>query len=226
MENGKLNLSRDDFLAAVDELAATEAPSGNADFARQAATIDEKTVAALYGERIRSAREWKGFTLDEVSLKTGIDKPLLERVEGGDALLPLGLLIRVVKTLSLRLADVISRGQEPFTVVRSDERKSFQRIENKETGSYGYEYESLAPKKKGKTMEPFVVTLYPMENLEPSSHEGQEFLYVLEGEIEVSLEGRRTVLGKGDAIYYDSQDTHLVEAHGGKPARIVAVLSS
>ena len=223
MHDKKMDLSRDDFLAAVDVLTTTATGGEAAGSPDQAIPIGEKHKAALYGERIRSAREWKGFTLDEVALKTGIERPLLEKVEEGRALLPLGLLVRVVKVLSLRLADVISRGEEPFTIVRSNERKSFQRFGDPEGG---YEYESLAPKKKGKTMEPFVVTLYPMENLEASSHEGQEFLYVLEGQISVVLEGKQTVLDPGDAIFYDSQDTHLVRAHGDTPARIVAVLSS
>jgi quercetin dioxygenase-like cupin family protein len=223
MHDDKLDLSRDDFMAAVDVLTTTATDDGAAVAPDQATPIGEKHKAALYGERIRSAREWKGFTLDEVALKTGIERSLLEKVEGGQALLPLGLLVRVVKVLSLRLADVISRGEEPFTIVRANERRSFQRFGDPEGG---YEYESLAPKKKGKAMEPFVVTLYPMENLESSSHEGQEFLYVLEGQISVVLEGKETVLGPGDAIYYDSQDTHLVRAHGDTPARVVAVLTS
>jgi quercetin dioxygenase-like cupin family protein len=75
-------------------------------------------------------------------------------------------------------------------------------------------------------MEPFLVTLYPTESLEPSTHEGQEFLYVLEGEIVVELEGKDHRLGPGDAIYYDSIDTHLVRAGGDQPAKIVAVLKS
>lgn len=225
MHDDKMELSRNDFLAAVDALATAEEGEGVTS-STNAAPIDDQQTAALYGERIRGAREWKGFTLDEVAIKTGLDRDLLAQVEAGDALLPLGQLIRVVKVLSLRVADVISRGQEPYTVVRADERRSVQRFGGGTGGGYGYEFESLAPKKKGKTMEPFVVTLYPMENLSPSSHEGQEFLYVLEGEIAVTLEGKVTVLGPGDAVYYDSQDNHLVTAHGDTPARIVAVLSS
>ncbi len=224
MNDGKLDLSRKDFMAAVDELAT----SGEGDvtaLADQPVPIDGHQKAALYGERIRSAREWKGFTLDEVALKTGIDRVQLEKVEEGRAMLALGQLIQVAKVLSLRLADVISRGQEPFTVVRAGERRSFARGGDQE-GEHGYEFESLAPKKKGKAMEPFVVTLYPLEGLKASSHEGQEFLYVLEGRIAVSLEGRETLLDPGDSIYYDSHDTHLVQAHGDKPARIVAVLTS
>ena len=225
MHDDKLKLSRDDFLTAVDELAGGDSTRDEGAPASPERAQD-KEMAALYGERIQQAREWKGFTLSEVSYKTGIEQAVLESAEKGQTVLPLGLLIRVAKALSLRLADIISRGEEPFTIVRAGEGKCLERFAEDGAGTHGYEFESLAPKKKSKTMEPFLVTLFPTEYLQPSSHEGQEFLYVLEGEIEVQLEGKAHRLGPGDAIYYDSVDTHLVKASGDKPAKIVAVLKS
>ena len=75
-------------------------------------------------------------------------------------------------------------------------------------------------------MEPFVVTLHPSDADEPSAHDGQEFIYVLEGQMDVLVGETKDVLGPGDAIYYDSGDIHLVKAHGDKPAKILAVLIS
>jgi len=217
----KLNLSREDFLTAVDALSIS---TGDSTDAERVAMSDSET-AALYGERIRMAREWKGFTLDELAIKTGLEKAYLEKAEAGEEMLPLGVLVKVAKTLSLRLADVISRGQEPFTVVRSGEGRALHRTGSSDRG-FGYRYESLAPNKKGKTMEPFLVTLFPHQSMLTSSHEGQEFLYVLEGEVEVTLEGKKNRLSPGDSIYYDSIDEHLVIAYGDAPAKIVAVLST
>lgn len=226
MIDDKLDLSRKDFLAAVEEAAVSGRPGLTPDsVAIPVEDTTDRERAELYGERIRAAREWKGFSIDEVSLKTGIEKNYLVQVEKGEALLPIGLIIKVAKTLSLRLADVISRGQEPFTIVRAGEGTGVHRLERK-GGGYGYEYESLAPKKKGKTMEPFLVTLYPMEKLQSTFHEGQEFMYVLNGQVEVTLEGQVHILSAGDAVYYDSNDNHFVRAYGDKPAKIVAVLSS
>lgn len=218
MNDDKLTLSRNDFIAAVDALSSGK---GAVDATHLA---DNGTQASLLGERIRMAREWKGFTIEEVALKTGLEKETLQMAEAGEVSLPLGSLIKVAKSLSLRLADVIARGREPFTVHRSGEGRSLHRFGGSTSG-YGYSYESLAPNKKGKTMEPFLVTLYPQETLTPSSHEGQEFIFVLDGEIEVTLEGNKSILRKGDAIYYDSLDEHLVKAHGTELARIVAVFS-
>ena len=75
-------------------------------------------------------------------------------------------------------------------------------------------------------MQPFIVTLMPAAADEPSSHDGQEFIYVLDGEMEVVVGDTRDVLKAGDAVYYDSTTIHLVKAHGDKPARILAVLTS
>ena len=221
MIDEKLTLSRDDFIAAADALAISGEGAIDATHVGEAGGAH----ASLLGERIRMAREWKGVTIDEVALKTGIEKGELAKAEAGEVSLPLGSLIRIANTLSLRLADIIDRGREPYTVVREGQGRPLHRYGGS-SSSYGYSYESLAPNKKGKAMEPFLVTLYPNDTLVPSSHEGQEFLFVLEGEIEVTIEGKSNVLRHGDAIYYDSLDQHLVKAHGTVPARIVALLSA
>jgi transcriptional regulator with XRE-family HTH domain len=192
----------------------------------KAKEMAEEEKAVNHGEMLRITREKRGFSLDELAKRTGISRDALARLEAGESVLPLGQLIKLSKTLSLRMADVISPGKEPFTIVRSDQAQSFSRFGKMRETSYGYEYKSLAAGKKDRTMEPFIVTLHPSEADEPSSHDGQEFIYVLEGEMEVFIEGIRDVLKPGDAVYYDSTSTHLVKAHGGKPAKILAVLVS
>ena len=74
-------------------------------------------------------------------------------------------------------------------------------------------------------MEPFMITLAPAGTEEErSTHDGQEFIYVLEGGVEVRLGGEVHILEPGDAIYYDSTAPHLVKCRGDEPARILAVL--
>jgi len=186
----------------------------------------EKESAQGHGQRIKATRERRGFTLEELSERSGIDLQTLKDVEEGRTFLPIGQLIRLSKALSLRMSDFIATGEEPFTIVRMDQRRKFARFgEVKRTG-HGYEYESLAPNKKDRVMEPFIVTLYPAAADEPSAHDGQEFIYVLEGEMEVIIGEHRDVLRPGDAVYYDSTTSHLVKATGDKPVKILAVLTS
>lgn len=179
-----------------------------------------------HGLKVKSARENLGFSIKELSDKVGIPADLLEEVEKGERILPLGQLIKVSKALSLKMADFIAAGDKAFSIVRAEERKSFKRFGKSREEHRGYEYESLASDKKDRLMEPFIVTLHPTDADEASSHDGQEFIYVIEGQMEVLVGETRDVLGPGDAIYYDSGDTHLVKAHGDKPAKILAVLIS
>lgn len=178
------------------------------------------------GDMLRAIREKRGFTLEELGERTGIGKEVLAQIEAGMFVPPLGQLIKLSKALSLRMSDFISPGEESFTIVKSDQRQSFSRFGKVRETSYGYEYESLAVRKKNREMEPFIVTLHPSEAEEPSTHDGQEFIFVLEGEIEVTIKGFRDILKTGDAVYYDSTDPHLLKAHGGKSAKILAVLIS
>jgi transcriptional regulator with XRE-family HTH domain len=193
------------------------------------AKVREKTEgekASTHGDMLRTIREKRGFSLDELAARTGIGRDALAQFEAGEFMPPLGQLIKLSKALSLRMADVISPGEESFTIVKSDQRLSFSRFGKAREASYGYEYESLAARKKNRGMEPFIVTLHPSGADKPSTHDGQEFIYVLEGEMEVMIEGTRDILKPGDAVYYDSTNMHLLKAHGGKPAKILAVLLS
>ncbi len=75
-------------------------------------------------------------------------------------------------------------------------------------------------------MEPFIIDVHPPENedYQLSSHEGEEFIYVLEGEMEVILGNHTDVLYPGDSIYYDSTIPHRVQCHQEKSTKILAVL--
>lgn len=186
----------------------------------------EEQEAITPAQNLRAAREKRGFSVQELAQKTGISQTELELVEAGQTMLPLGQVIKLSKVLSLKMADMISVGDKAFTIVRAGERSEVQRFGKAKQASHGYEYISLAPGKKDRLMEPFLVTLHPASSDEPSSHDGQEFIYVLEGEMEVIVDDARDVLKPGDSIYYDSSTTHLVRAHGDKPAQILAVLIS
>ncbi|MDD3473895.1 MAG: XRE family transcriptional regulator [Syntrophaceae bacterium] len=194
--------------------------------------IAEVTTAAAqdrsmtHGLRLKQIRQSKGFTVEELAERSGLDAESLERMEAGEYLLPLGQLIKLSKALSLKMSDVIATGTESFTIVRADERQSVKRLGASKEAKRGYEYESLAPGKKDRAIEPFIVTLHPSDDDEKSSHDGQEFIFILEGEMEAFVDDHRAVLKPGDAIYYDSTSVHLVRAYGDKPARILAIIIS
>ncbi|OPX39741.1 MAG: hypothetical protein B1H13_09125 [Desulfobacteraceae bacterium 4484_190.3] len=186
----------------------------------------EEENPALVGERVRSVREKKGLSLTDISQRTGISESILEEIEKGDMDPPLGTVIKLAKALEMKMGYFIS-GEEtrPFTIVRHNDRTIISRYDSKKGQQYGYQYESLAPHKKDRHMEPFMVTLEPAETEEErSSHDGQEFIYVMEGTMEVRLGEEVHLLFPGDAIYYDSTVPHLVKCHGKEATKILAVL--
>ena len=205
-------------------------PSSKAeDFITHPAQVDG-TGAGLkekgsLGDRIKQAREIHSLTVEELSDRTGIDADVLKRVEGNKMIPPLGDLVKLGKALETGMSYLVSPGTDkPMTVLRADQRKETSRHLGKRAERYGYFYESLAPEKANRSMEPFMVTLTPSEEVQPSTHDGQEFLFVLQGQMMVQVSRQKEYLEPGDAVYYDSTKPHFVKCVGGRETKILAVL--
>lgn len=184
----------------------------------------EKVKEAL-GRRIQEARQLRELTLEDISSRTGIDVETLKRIESGETVPPLGQLVRLGKALDMKMGYFISPGvDKPMTVVRKGKGRAVARYGKKKAEKYGYLYESLAPEKANRMMEPFIVTLLPTEAEEFSTHDGQEFLFVLDGETKVQVGDAVEFLKPGDAVYYDSNQPHLVKSATNKKAKILAIL--
>ena len=182
---------------------------------------------AHVGEKIKELREKKTLSLKDLSDLTGFSTALLSQMENHLVSPSLGTIIKLAKALGVRVGDFLGETQgEPFSIVRKDERKKVSRFASKDGVKYGYSYESLGFEKKDRHMEPFIVTLEPatIKSAKTSVHEGEEFIFVLEGEMEVILENHTDVLYPGDSIYYDSTIPHRVQCHQDKIAKILAVL--
>jgi transcriptional regulator with XRE-family HTH domain len=186
----------------------------------------ESEEPSAVGERIRKLREHKGLSLGDVSQRTGLSEELLERIEADVVAPPLGTLTKLARALEMKMGYLLTGGEsKPFVITRKDERKPVSRHAAEQQRKYGYSYLSLSPGMRDRNLEPFLVTLSPTaEEMPGSVHEGEEFIYVLEGEMEVVLGEDRAVLYPGDSIYYHSSIPHLVKCHQDKPTKILAVL--
>jgi transcriptional regulator with XRE-family HTH domain len=179
------------------------------------------------GEKIRDLREKRGFSLQDMANRTGYSSAILSQIENHMVSPPLGSLIKLAKALEVKVGTFF--GDEPresYAIVRKDERRSISRFASKEGVSYGYSYESLGFDKKDRHMEPFLVTLEPatVKSEKLSTHDGEEFIFVLEGEMEAILGTHKDILSAGDCIYYDSTIPHKVQCHRDVPTRILAVI--
>jgi len=188
---------------------------------------DNKTQEISVGERIKTLREQKGLQLKDMADRTGFSTALISQMENHLVSPSLGTLIKLAKALDVKVGDFFGEVQaEPYTIVRKDERRTVSRFASKEGVKYGYSYEALGFEMKNRHMEPFIVTLEPatLKTSKVSSHEGEEFIYVLEGEMEVIFGNHADVLFPGDSIYYDSTIPHRVQCHQEKNTKILAVL--
>jgi transcriptional regulator with XRE-family HTH domain len=200
----------DDFVTDVTSVA------GGAEVQREKESL---------GDRIKRVREMRGLTARDLSSRTGIDVDTLGRIESGKVIPALGQLVRLGKALDRKMGYFISPGvDQPMTVVRRHERRPVSRYGETKSMLYGYAYECLAPEKANRLMEPFIVTLVPTDTEEFSTHAGQEFLYVLEGEMKVQVGDRVEFLKSGDAVYYDSNQPHFVKCVGAAATKVLAVL--
>jgi quercetin dioxygenase-like cupin family protein len=205
--------SYDDYLNNVTEFT-------------QMSEEDEEEIPEEMGKRFKKARERRGLSIFEVYLRTDLDVDYLTQIEEGQVIPPLGTVIKLAKALHVKMGYFIS-GQEgkAYTIVRQGDRKVTSRYGSEREKHYGYEYESLAPHKTDRHMEPFLITLEPSEtDEERSTHDGQEFIFVLDGQMEVRLDEEIHILEPGDSIYYESTVPHLVKCYGKEATKILAVL--
>ena len=188
------------------------------------------------GEKTKDIREDKGWSLENLAIRTGLTSSEISQIENQMVSPSLGTLIKLAGALGVSLSHFFTedskepfclvRTKEPFCLVRTEERKVVSRFASTKGKSHGYSYESLGYGKKDGKMEPFMVTLNPpdVSGVDPNCHTGEEFIFVLEGEVEVRLGDHTDVLRPGDSIYYNADIPHVVARLGDKEAKILAVI--
>jgi len=173
--------------------------------------------------KIRQIRKQNKLTLEEIAHRTGFTKSYLSMLESGKKSPPIATLSKIAQALSTDMA-VFFKKKDPaehLTLVRRGKRESVVR----DGTLFGYRYESIAPTKRPKKMEPFVITL-PTKSKEEDrfDHEGEELFYVLRGKIRFYYGDKEYLLREGDCVYFDSGIPHRGEGAGGKPAKALTVI--
>ncbi|WP_246804756.1 cupin domain-containing protein [Desulfosarcina cetonica] len=157
---------------------------------------------------------------------TGFDVALLAGIENCEVQPQLGTAIKLSKALDSAFGRLLSGvGDKLYAITRKAEQKIIARSTSGKGQRQAYTYKRLASEVKGRHMESLIVQLETAPDSERSIHDGEEFIYVLEGQVSLDIGDDHFDLAPGDSAYYLSTTPHLLAATGGT-ATVLAVLYS
>jgi mannose-6-phosphate isomerase-like protein (cupin superfamily) len=174
-------------------------------------------------ERVKVLREIEEISGETLARELGFDPAEYGQWEAGEKDFPIGPLVEIAARFKVDLSELITGKTsklKTFCLTRAGEAPEVSR-----RPMYGYW--NLAYNFHHKKAEPFLVEAAPETGARPlalNTHPGQEFDYILEGRLLISVGGHQMELGPGDCIYYDSNEPHGMKALGDKRARFIAVV--
>lgn len=171
----------------------------------------------MIGKKIHSLRKAKGMTLQQISDLSGLSASFLSQVERDLASPTVISLAHIAHALGVGVSYFFPPPPNEALMVRSYERHPF-RLEDGLVV-----YARLGGDFEGRSLEPLFVTYPPRFASEVFSHEGEEFLYVLDGQIEIHLDGASYCLNPHDSMHFMSRHVHRVENSNDTPAQVIFV---
>lgn len=165
------------------------------------------------GARLKSWRQKRGHTLEELSAQTGISSSTISRLEAGKRAPNLELVIPLARALRLELDDLV-----PRTVPDPRVRRVTTRVDRV---SYEQLSPSASPSQATRMTFPAPTGVLP----EPRVHDGYEWLYVLSGRLRLILGEHDLVMGPGEAAEFDTRTPHLMRSAGPGAAEILAIFN-
>ena len=178
-------------------------------------------------QRLKGLREMEDITVSQMAAALGISEEVYAEYEDGKRDFSISFLHNCAKRLGVDVVDIIT-GESPklsgYSVVRTNERQPIERRR-------GFTYNHLNPNFKGKIVEAFEV-FCPYSEAEQkmgiplSTHKGQEMDFILEGELDIVVDGHIERLKPGDTMYMDSSIPHGMNAVGKEGCRFLAIVAS
>ena len=174
--------------------------------------------------RLQGLRDALELTPEEIATTCGIAPELYNLYESGGCDIPVSFLHRLAGAYGVELTALLFGGEpkmQAYYVTRAGHGVKVER-------TAAYSYQDVAAGFANRAMAPFIVTVEPHHPDTPltiNTHQGQEFNYVLEGQLEVTVAGHAVVLNPGDSIMFDARRPHGMRTIGGSPVRFLAIIS-
>ncbi len=167
------------------------------------------------GQRIRLAREQRGLSVQELAGKAGCSDEYLGWIEDGQIDPPVALLLQVAKAMNFDSATFLHITDS-----------SAQRLEEAAKRTERYSYQTLTPPEDDKHLMAFSVTIPPKTAHEGVGyrHEGEEFVYVLSGELELTVGQDKRRLAQKESLRFNANIDHHLSNPGEKDAELLVIL--
>mgnify|MGYP006306550265 CR=1 FL=1 len=168
------------------------------------------------GKRIKQARLKKKISYDAMANETGFSVDYLKRIEAGSEVPPVGALLQISRALEIDSGALLHE--------EASRRESRVRAYTKRTENYAYR--ALTPGAENKHLKGFLVTVAPMKEHKGVGyqHEGEEFVYVLDGRIDISVGDHVNKLKAGDSLHFNSGIRHMMRNPGKKETELIVVV--
>lgn len=177
---------------------------------------------AQIAARLSGLREIAGLSQETVAREMGLPLETYIAYESGNEDIPVSVLYQIAAKFGVELTALLT-GEEPrlhtYCLVRRGKGVQVHR-------RHEYDYQSLAYNFSHKRAEPFLVTVEPEtgEETHLNTHPGQEFNYLLEGTLQIHLDGHDLVLEVGDSLYFDASLPHGMKALHDQRACFLAII--
>ncbi len=184
------------------------------------------------GYKLKRLREDNNISQKDLAVQSGVKLDHIELIESGKVFPSLATLIKLARTLGIRLGTFLDgmESPEPTVTTPTEQVPQVSVYLSKGNGAdvEHLKYCSLAENKTDRNMEPFVINVEystPDEMASMSHHEGEEFIYVLSGSVVIRYGEETYNLEKGESIYFDSIVPHNISVPGpGQQAKVLAVV--
>ncbi len=180
------------------------------------------------GTKIFQIREQREMSVADLAKNSGCSQDLITALESGELIPSLSPLMQISRALGVRLGTFLDDAESSSVVINrgGDSKAGIHFSGNSSsTMSSVLDFFPLAQNKCDRHMEPFIISVHPAESDKTlSTHEGEEFIYVLSGQLEIKYGKDSYTLEEGDSIYLDSVVPHYVYSSEGIETKILAVV--
>ena len=168
------------------------------------------------GKKIRKARTQKKMTFDRLANDTGFSVDYLKSIEAGKEIPPVGALLQISRALELDSGFLL---RDQGTNLKKRVKAFAKRTEN-------YAYMTLTPGAENKHLKAFKVSVEPLQDHKGVGyqHEGEEFVYVLQGKMEIIVGDHVNKLGPGDSLHFNSGIRHMMRNTAKEKAELIVVI--